>query len=97
MPDSKSLIAAENLPTVAATSLVLALLSVAFGYFVHREVLQLAGETGVYDVQAASRDAATKKEISALAERVSKLEAAAAAPVEVAADAAVAPPAAAPQ
>lgn len=83
MPDSKPLLAPENLATVAATSLVLALLAVAFGYFVHREVLQVAGQTGVNDVRAASRDADTKKEIAALTDRITKLEAAAAAPVVV--------------
>jgi heme exporter protein D len=71
----KPIISAENVPTVAAVAFVLALLSLGYGFYVHRQVNITAVGAVALDVRAAKRDTEFEKEITALKERVAKLEA----------------------
>jgi hypothetical protein len=98
MSENKSILSAENVPTVAAVALVLGLISIAYGFYVHRQVWEAAVGASALDVRAAKRDIEINKQIDDLKKRVDALEAAqkatAAAPMTDATSGAAAEPAA---
>lgn len=79
MSESRGPILAENLSTVVAVAAVVAILSLAYGVYLHRELSEVAVGAAALDVRAAKRDQDFEKEIKALTDRVSALEAKAAA------------------
>ncbi|MFZ5481633.1 MAG: hypothetical protein ACOZNI_33025 [Myxococcota bacterium] len=101
MSESKPIISPENLPTVASVAVILSLLSIAYGVYLHREIMYATvGLLGV-DARAAKLDEGRAKDLADLKTRIealeAKLNAQAAAPADATAGAAAEAPAAPPQ
>lgn len=98
MSEPKAMIAPENVPTIAAVALVLAMLAFAYTAYVHRQVYHVAVGTVALEVKDASQEKeAYEAKIKLLEDRLAAVEGKMAATTTASAEpAAPAEPAAAP-
>jgi len=95
MSEEKSVISAENLPTVAAIAAVAAILSLAFNFFNYTRTSQVVAGFSALEINGARRDADIRKDIDKLKDLEGRLQAieAKAAAMPAATDASAAAPA----
>ncbi|MFN7143739.1 MAG: hypothetical protein ACK4YP_08200 [Myxococcota bacterium] len=79
MSEPAGLIGRENLSTVVAVAAVTALLALAYGVYLSRQIEVVAVGAAALDTKAARRDVGLQQQIDALQKRIIALEAAAAA------------------
>jgi hypothetical protein len=72
---NKPILSPENVPTIAAVAAILSLMALAYGYYVHREVLRVAVASGPLDINAGKRDAALDQRLADVEKRLQALEA----------------------
>jgi hypothetical protein len=97
MSDSKPILSSENVPTIAAVAVILGLLAISHGVYLHRQLLVVAVGTTALDARAGKADDARDKELADLKARLAALEQHAAAPPVTAGAAAEVAAAPAPQ
>lgn len=79
MSEPAGLIGRENLNTVVAVAAVTALLALAYGVYLSRQIEVVAVGAAALDTKAARRDVGLQQQIDALQKRIVALEAAVAA------------------